>query len=449
MVNLFWRRTTVVVVILLLFGTVVVASDGSSDDKTNETDSSLNKTKRQASAIPAIETCKKLREECLRSCPTIKNCTEQCPICPTLTKVDPVIESEENNVINRNFIVQNGNGTEDRFSVKHLAGANYTTIIRLSNIINNTNIVKVPTVVNATNINNIKIFANSSAENDGPFGLGFNNKSEPCCFAIHPKTCRPSLDGGYRCHHRRHKMCSNQCKSRQMHVQARNRCVSEKGCQRKVAYVPEPRVTCSYVNYWPYVNCGGTKSRYSCAGCYDHYGYGFSAYYSRNDDIDCSGCYNDAFDYGPLYRRGPVLRPFYYHEPPCYISGRCPYSGYYQSEFGHFGHELVDPVFGPVYDDDNLESDDNNTISDWGVVLSKCKVVSDNETVSLENCTLAKENPFAAAPEILRSFVPPQLMDYEEMYSQYEPPKVNFNKRNRNSNKLTRRLKRKTKKNLT
>lgn len=459
MMNFIWHSTPVVVV-LLLFGAILVTSDsseGSNIDKTeniDNTENSLIKNKRQASAIPAIENCRKLREECLRSCPTIKNCTELCPICPIMTKVDPVLGDPEG-VVHRNIVVQNGNGTENRFLVKHLPGANYTTIIRLSNIINNTNIVKVPTIVNSTNINNIKIFANTSSlensDNSGPFGLGINDKAEPCCFVIHPKTCRHSVEGGYRCQHKRHKTCGVQCKSRQMHVQARSRCNGERGCQRRVAYVPEPQVSCSYTNYWPFVNCGGMRGRPSCAGCYDHYGYGYSSYYARHSEMDCNGCYNDGFEYGPMYRRGPVFRPFYYHEPPCYITGRCSsYSSYYNNEFGNFGHELIDPVFGPIYDDDNfLDSDSNNTVSDWGVVLSKCKVVSDNETVNLENCTLSKDNPFAAAPEIIRNYA--AQPDYEEIYNQYELNSMHdrrSTRRNRN-NRQPRRLKRKIKKHAT
>lgn len=430
--------SSTIIVVLLLGAILVVASDN--DDKPKI---SIIKSKRQASAIPTIENCRKLREECLRSCPTIRNCTEQCPTCPILTKVDPIIG---NHVINRNYVVLNENGTEgEKFSVKHLSGANYTTIIRLSNVINNTNIVKVPTVVNSTNINHIKVFANSSNEGDGPFGLGMNDKSEPCCYVVHPKTCRFSTNsGGYRCHHRRHKTCGVQCRSRQIHAQTRSRCNPDFGCQRRVAYIPQPRPSYYYTNYWPYVGVRGSR-HYSCAGCYDHYGYGYSSYYSR--DMDCNGCYHDAFNYGPLYRRGPVFRPFYYHEPPCYFSGHCSYSGYYQSEFGHFGHELIDPVFGPIYDDDTSENDSNDTVSDWGVVLSKCKVVSGNDTVTLENCTLAKDNPFAAAPEMIQNYLP--LMEYDDVYEpNYTNNEWSFKHKKRtraNTRQQSRRLKRKIK----
>lgn len=110
---------------------------------------------------------------------------------------------------------------------------------------------------------------------------------------------------------------------------------------------------------------------------------------------------------------------------------------------------MIDPVFGPFYDDDTyLDSDSNNTVSDWGVVLSKCKVVSENETVTLENCTLAKDNPFAAAPEIIRNYVPMPSMDYEEMNVQYGSNDRRIHKRIRN-NRQSRRLKRKIRKHAT
>uniref|UniRef100_A0A336K054 CSON010673 protein n=1 Tax=Culicoides sonorensis TaxID=179676 RepID=A0A336K054_CULSO len=440
--------------LILIVGAILVAADsnekntddGDKNDDKLSTDNALIKAKRQASAIPTIENCKKLREECLRSCPKISNCTEQCPVCPIITKVDPVPASPA--VVNRNYVIENGNEESKKFSVNHLPGANYTTIIRLSNVINNTNIVKVPTNLNNTNINTIKIFANSSQEKDesGLFGVGTNENGESCCYVIHPKTCRHSMKG-YRCHHRRHKTCGPQCSSRQIHVQARSRCSPQEGCQRRIAYVPEPRPSCRYTNYWPYINCMGVRAigHYSCAGCYDHYGHGYSSYYSQSSYNECNGCYDDAFDYGPLYRRGPVLRRFYYHEPPCYITGRCSYSGYYQGDYGNFGNEFVDPAFGPIYDDETPDSDGNDTISDWGVILSKCKVVTANETVNLENCTISRENPFAAAPEMIQNYVPMNL-DYEDPPPNYFRQNGVTNKRTRISNKQPRRLKRKIRK---
>lgn len=413
------------------------------------------KTKRQLSALPAIENCKRLREECLKSCKTITNCTEHCPICPILTKVDPIVvtPSSSESLIHRNIIVEGLNGTSRTYNVKHIPGANYTTVIRLSNIINNTNVVKIPTILNSTNINNINLFANSS-ETGGIYGMGVNNQSEPCCFAIHPKRCR-YLKNGFRCHHRRHKTCGSQCTSRIIHIHSRdNEHCEGANCRKKLSYIPEPRPSCFYTNYWPYVNCPGSRRR-SCAGCYDHYGYGYSSYHSMYAEGDCSGCYDDGFEYGQLYRRGPVLRPFYYHEPPCYITGQCQYSGYYENEFGYYGHDRVDPATGHInirsgiFEDDTNDEDTNNTISDWGVVLNKCKVISNNSTVHIENCTVSKENPFAATPSDSLPYFQPMLPApnfYKRMpeiyYNQDRVPIQKSKKKNQKKHvrRMTRRI---------
>uniref|UniRef100_A0A1B0D4W9 Uncharacterized protein n=1 Tax=Phlebotomus papatasi TaxID=29031 RepID=A0A1B0D4W9_PHLPP len=95
---------------------------------------------------------------------------------------------------------------------------------------------------------------------------------------------------------------------------------------------------------WPYVTCGGHRESF-CEGCYEHYGYGYDSYYGGHGP-ECHGCYDDGFEYGPMYRRGPVLRPYYYHEPPCFLTGTC-YDGYdLECGYGCYGHEYIDPAWG-------------------------------------------------------------------------------------------------------
>lgn len=393
-------HSLIILVLSLLTATAVKADENGSLTSSTK--------KRQISALPTIEKCQKDRAVCLESCNNQEsaNCSSACPVCPIIEKVSPVVRPSAD-IINRNFIIDVVNETSSVYSVKHPASLNHTTVFKLHNYINNTNVIKIPTNVNNTNINNINVFANETAEEEGPFGFG-SNETGSCCIAIQPKTCRYASNG-FRCHHKRHKTCGPQCTSRLIHIQARNRCRG-RYCSRGVSYIPQPQPSCFYTNYWPYVACGASSQR-ECNGCYDHYGYGYSSY--QSEQTDCGGCYDDGFSYGQLYRRGPVLRPFYYHEPPCHLTGQCSYDGgYYNNGYGYFGHQHVDPVWGPesdqnenlplepnanVFEDDD-EPDRNGTTSNWGVVMKKCKVVTENGTIKFEDCNQSKENPYAAAP---------------------------------------------------
>lgn len=418
----------IVIVVIFNFTRLVVATteNESQSDKITDSISDKPQLKRQISALATIEKCNKDRKICLESCKGDSNCTDTCPVCAQVERVPPIVKPGVE-IVNRNYIINGINGTSERYSVSHAVGANYTTIFRLQNFINNTNLIKVPTHVNSTNINHINIFNNETSDGvaTGDFGLG-STEDGPCCIAVQPKSCR-STPTGPRCHHRRHKTCGVQCTSRSIHVHARNKCHGQH-CRRGLSYIPQPQPRCFHTQYWPYVNCGGQQRR-DCSGCYDHYGH-YSSNYQVSEN-NCGGCYDDGFSYGQLYRRGPVFRPFYYHEPPCYITGSCSYeTGYYQNSYGYYGGPEVDPVLGPgnVFNDDD-EVDENSTAlnsSDWGVVIEKCKTVNENGTVKIENCVGAKENPYAASPIALTNedSVPPPYLPYYPAFAPVVLPAI-------------------------
>ncbi|XP_058823294.1 uncharacterized protein LOC131684443 [Topomyia yanbarensis] len=320
--------------------------------------------------------------------------------------------------LKRKVIIQ---GDDKDEQLEYHVPTNVTTVIRLTNIVNNTNVVNVPTNVNTTNVNNIHIYANiTEGESSTP-------EEEKCCTAVRPKTCHASTKG-FKCQHRKFRTCGPQCKSDVVHVQRRKRCDSSGNCKEKIAYVPQPeKPKCVYVEQWPFVVCGKPANmKVICDGCYDHYGYGYE---SLNGPIvdQCRGCYDDGFDYGPMYRRGPVLRQFYYHEPPCYLTGNCPMS-YGDCGYGCYGHQLVDPVWGPPspYDPsmndmntESLEQDiqiTNDTEADWGVPVHKCTVVSEDNTITVQNCTNTVDNQYAAAPQNYPYYKPVQHNHQKHAY---------------------------------
>uniref|UniRef100_A0A182W0Y5 Uncharacterized protein n=1 Tax=Anopheles minimus TaxID=112268 RepID=A0A182W0Y5_9DIPT len=333
------------------------------------------------------------------------------PVKPLAVKRVPMLKDLDRTIIVRPDSNQIDAGPEDdENSVQYRVPVNVTTVIRLTNIVNNTNHIHMPTTLNNTNVNNIHVYTNLTEAADT------ESKPEPaCCTAVRPKTCQTSTQGIH-CKHHKFQTCGPHCTSKVIHIQKRTRCNRNTGeCKEKVAYVPQPeKPTCVYIDDWPYVVCGKLANMTAiCAGCYDHYGYGYEAFngHSRMQD-HCRGCYDDAFDVGPKYRRGPVLRPFYYHQAPCYIAGDCADS-YDNCAFGCYGHDQIDPAWGnmgrqsfdPMLDPPNTvynDSDDfyvSNEISDdWGVPTNKCAVVTDGTTIAVKNCTQGIDNPYIAAP---------------------------------------------------
>lgn len=355
------------------------------------------------SLVSIKENCQRANFDCRIACSEDESCQSQCPVCPI--NVDELIASNTGES-HRTIIVENDQNVE-KFQTINAAG-NITTVIRLTNVINtNSSISDLPQVDNAGD--------NLTNETGGEFGLGFTADG-PCCYVVHPKTCT-STSSGRRCHHRREKLCGKLCTAKVVHVQAKRRC-NGNGCHKKISYVPQPKPPkCVNTRKWPYVTCGQSYSS-SCDGCYDHYDEG-----SVKDDSDCDGCYDDGFEYGPLYRQGPVFRPYYYHVPPCYIVGTCipitdgfGYYGYHS--VGGYNHKRRHHVQVEEEDDEVVDFEDvddsvklptttpdsnnktDDIADDWAIEIHKCKVVSDNGTIEIRNCTSEdiEENPYAGAP---------------------------------------------------
>lgn len=467
-----------------------------------------------------LEYCTQLNADCLKRCAGQLKCQYECPVCPlnadkliaesaskiglspncrryTTTCLKPCRTTEcriecmrrgcrsasiqGNNqesegvhtviVHQENTVAGQANSTTHRFESKFRPGQNITTVIRLTNVVNNTNHVEAPVnitsasgngTVNSTDLNEV-----TESTSEGAFGLGYNAHGS-CCLAIRPKSCRASTNG-LRCHHRRHRTCGTQCTSHTIHVQLRQHCQHnrDRGCRNGIAYVPQPRrPNCVYIEQWPFVACSLAFERQflerNCVGCYDHYGFGFHQFHedAEHHRVRCRGCYDDGFEYGPLYRRGPVLRPSFYHQAPCYVTGRCRTNDWFSVDCGHygcFGDQFVDPVWGrhphrphssdgeangnhdkpltpsqkpdtsyipPSTESDVLEpppttaptdeaTNSTSNADDWGVQLNKCKVVSDDGTIQVRNCT-DNTNPYAASP--VDDVQPDQEEEVDEEY---------------------------------
>lgn len=146
--------------------------------------------------------------------------------------LDLDLDLSPKNLVERNIIIENDNETQYYRGFVE-SGANVTTIIRLTNLIENHNIVNVPTTLNNTNINKIHIYQNKTSDEGGKFGLGYNEKGS-CCYSVEPKSCKQST-AGTKCRHKRQKVCGRQCTQKVIH--------------------PKKNPPCTYTPQWPYVNC--------------------------------------------------------------------------------------------------------------------------------------------------------------------------------------------------
>jgi len=216
-------------------------------------------------------------------------------------------------LIERNIIIENDNETHYYRGFVESA-ANITTIIRLTNLINNTNIINMPTTLNNTNINNIHIYQNKTSEEGGKFGLGYTEKGS-CCYAVEPKNCKRSTTG-LKCRHKKRKVCGRQCTSKIMHVM-----------KNQPSQNP-----CAYPQQWPNPNCHQFQP---------------PAFYPSG--------------YPPMYPSPPM-----YQSPPMYYP---PYPPQEVNEEDEGSDDF--PLFP---DDDELESPD----SGWIASPDKCKIVSED-----------------------------------------------------------------------
>lgn len=145
--------------------------------------------------------------------------------------IDVDLDSYPRKLVERNIIIENDNDTQYYRGFVESA-ANVTTIIRLTNVIENHNIVNMPTTLNNTNVNKIHIYQNKTSEHGGKFGLGYTEKG-PCCYSVLPKSCKQST-AGTKCRHKRQKVCGRQCTKKVIHPQ---------------------KNACAYTPQWPYVSC--------------------------------------------------------------------------------------------------------------------------------------------------------------------------------------------------
>ncbi|KFB53483.1 AGAP002583-PA-like protein [Anopheles sinensis] len=211
-----------------------------------------------------------------------------------------IVQKPELKTLDRTIIVQPGSNLTDDYpddeesNFHYRLPLNVTTVIRLTNIVNNTNNIHMPTTLNNTNVNNIHVYANLTEQGDVPF-----EQDERCCTVVRPKSCQTSTQGVH-CKHRKFQTCGPQCTAKVMHIQKRKRCKRSTGeCEEKIAYVPQPeKPTCVYIEEWPFVVCGKQANMtIICAGCYDHYGRGYQAAYGHSRmQPQCVGCYDDAFN---------------------------------------------------------------------------------------------------------------------------------------------------------
>lgn len=149
---------------------------------------------------------------------------------PEVVEANYQPREEASNLIERNIIIENENETQYYRGFVE-PGSNITTIIRLTNLINNTNIINMPTTLNNTNINNIHLYNNKSSNDGGKYGLGYTEKGQ-CCFAVKPKSCKQTTSG-LKCHHKRVKTCGHHCTAKLIHPHRQQKC------------------------NWPYMGCSG------------------------------------------------------------------------------------------------------------------------------------------------------------------------------------------------
>jgi hypothetical protein len=160
------------------------------------------------------ENDKSCSERVKRHSPCAQNSLQVQPeVVPTIDDSDYELDDLQasQKPIERNIIIEDDNETH-MYRGFIESGANITTVIRLTNLIENKNIIDIPTTLNNTNVNNVFIFNNKTSEEGGKFGLGYNEDG-PCCFSVGEKSCKRSTLG-LKCHHKKEKVCGKECTSR-------------------------------------------------------------------------------------------------------------------------------------------------------------------------------------------------------------------------------------------
>ncbi|CAG9804340.1 unnamed protein product [Chironomus riparius] len=140
-------------------------------------------------------------------------------------------DKEPAKLIERNIVIANDNETHYYRGYVD-PSSNITTIIRLTNLINNTNVINMPTTLNNTNINNIHIYSNKTSNNGGKFGLGYTEEGA-CCWTTKPGTRCKKTTVGPKCEHKKVKVCGKQCTKKMIHQ----------------------KNPCNNIPQWPYIIC--------------------------------------------------------------------------------------------------------------------------------------------------------------------------------------------------
>lgn len=223
--------------------------------------------------LKEYEECHENLEKCKKVCQGVNDpvsCVKECPICPFLVKEKVVVQGINDTYINPATTTP----------------LNTTNIIRLTNQIKNI-IDNHQGNINYNNENVVHVHQNISRVG-GKFGLGYNN-TDPCCIVVRstPNCLRRRFSTANRCHHKRHRVCGQQCKSRVMMAKRVTVCdnpgplvgmedYGEEICKETVKYFPyyshkndifKSRNRCVSIPSWPYVSCGRNYQHSICNSC--------------------------------------------------------------------------------------------------------------------------------------------------------------------------------------
>lgn len=192
----------------------------------------------ESSPVESVIECEKNDTECERQRKKRQSLCEKNPgndsLCGTGVNQNQVganyddDESEEEDDDSsevQDIYMKSENGTVHFRGYVESAGANITTIIKLTNIIENKNYIDMPTILNNTNVNHIHVINNQSSEEGGKFGLGYT-RDGPCCHLVQPKKCRQTTMGT-QCRHHQKKVCGRECTHRVIKQRSKSKCIPQ------------------------------------------------------------------------------------------------------------------------------------------------------------------------------------------------------------------------------
>ncbi|XP_065354692.1 uncharacterized protein LOC135949154 [Calliphora vicina] len=326
--------------------------------------------------------------KCKKVCEGVEDpvvCVKECPVCPFLVK--------------EKIVVQGINDTD--FTPMSATPLNTTNIIRLTNQIRNV-IESHQGNITYRNENIVHVHQNISRVG-GKYGLGYNN-TDPCCIIVRSsKNCEiKPFSTATRCHHKRHRVCGKQCKSRVMMAKRVTLCenadpfdanedYSEDNCRETVKYVPyqsrwkhnvRSRNKCSYVPSWPYVVCGQNGNSYEHSICKRCQRLTYFYILQRGIPAQCSRCFM------------AYSRPNFEMNPPSWY-----------------------PLMGPHIVDNDFEFEDDLDLNQGGWRQDKTKCRLPNGIIS-ENCNDFEGSGTDAPPTTTDSWA--HLPEAQDEYMEYD-----------------------------